>query len=108
VISGKNKGEKIGFPTVNVSIEKNELESGVFSGNVFLDGKKLKCAIFVNNRKNLLEAHIFDFSKNIRGKEIEIEIGKKVRDAMKFENDEDLIRQIQKDIASMEHETHNM
>lgn len=98
VISGKNKGEKIGFPTINVDVGRYDLEDGVFSGHVFFDGKKMKCAIFVNERKDLLEAHIFDFEKNIRGEEVEIEIGEKIRDAMKFESDEELIKQIKRDI----------
>lgn len=98
VISGKNKGEKIGFPTINVDVGGIDLESGVFFGHVFFDGKKMKCVIFVNEKRDILEAHIFDFEKNIRGEEVEIEIGKKIRDPMRFENDQDLIEQIKKDI----------
>jgi riboflavin kinase/FMN adenylyltransferase len=98
VISGKNKGEKIGFPTINVSVAGKGLESGVFSGHVFLDGKKKKCAIFVSEKGDLLEAYILDFSKSIRGQEVEIEIGEKIRDAIKFENDQDLIENIKRDV----------
>lgn len=103
VISGKNKSEKLGFPTINLDINqyKNEIESGVFSGKVFIEDKNYKAAIFIGLKKEILEAHILNFSGNLRGKEVEIEIGEKIRDVYKFDNDKELSSQIAKDVEKV-------
>lgn len=100
VISGKGKGKKLGFPTVNILLEE-EMESGVYSGKVFVDGIEYKAGIYINRDEKILEAHLLDFSRNLRGKEIEIEIGKRIRDVRKFDSDEDLKAQIKKDIEAI-------
>ena len=46
-----------------------------------------------------LEVHIFDFSKNIYGKHVEVEFLKKIRNEKKFTSPQELIQQIQKDEA---------
>ncbi|MDD3498072.1 MAG: riboflavin kinase [Candidatus Moranbacteria bacterium] len=104
VIGGKNKGEKIGFPTVNLELDEKvskDVDPGVFSGKVFIDEEEKKAGIFINSDKKILEAHILDFSGDLRGREIEIEIDEKLRDVMKFENDEELIDQIGKDVEKV-------
>ena len=104
VISGKNKGEKNGFPTINLEITnkyKKDLESGVYAGKVFLNGDEKKVAIFIGLKKKILEAYILDFSGNLRGKEAEVEIGEKIRDVMNFSSDEKLIRQIERDVEKV-------
>lgn len=104
VIRGKNKGEKIGFPTINLQIKKDRkysLESGAYAGKVFLEGEHKKAAIFISPDKNILEAHILDFSGNLRGEIIEVEIGEKIRDVEKFDTDDDLTEQIAKDVEKI-------
>jgi len=51
--------------------------------------------------KPLLEAHILDFGCNIYGQEITVEIGNKIRDSIKFDNEKELIQQITKDIQTI-------
>ncbi|EKE15808.1 MAG: riboflavin kinase [uncultured bacterium] len=104
VIEGRNKGEKIGFPTINLKIEdkaKNILEAGVYSGMVFWDGNSKKAGIFIRPDKEMLEAHILGFYGNLRGKTVEVEIGKKIREAINFSSDEELISQIGRDIEKI-------
>lgn len=98
VISGKGKGKKLGFPTVNILLEE-EMESGVYSGKVFVDGMEHKVGIYISRDEKILEAHLLDFSENLRGKEIEIEIGKKIREVRRFSSDEKLKKQILKDLS---------
>ena len=49
----------------------------------------------------MLEAHLIGFSGDLCGKEIEVEIGEKIREVRKFGNDEELKVQIRKDINSI-------
>lgn len=95
VIRGKGKGKILGFPTVNLEL-KDEIKNGVYKGKLEIGSKKFDAAIFIKN--GVLEAHIIGYSGDLYGKVIEIEIGEKIRDVMKFESNEDLIRQIKKDI----------
>jgi riboflavin kinase/FMN adenylyltransferase len=94
---GRGKGKKLGFPTVNIELAK-KIESGVYAGLVNIGGKKYKAGIFVSPDRKLLEAHIIGFSGDLYGKEIEVRIGEKIREVMKFKNDQELKWKIKKDI----------
>ena len=52
---------------------------------------------FENENNKVIEMHIFDFNKNIYGKEIKIEFIKRIRSEKKFNSKEELINQITKD-----------
>ena len=95
VIKGKDKGRALGYPTANMEIN-GKLESGVYTGKVFLNGKEFIAGIFIH--KNILEAHILNFSGDLYEEEIEVEIGEKIREVRKFENDEEVQRQIRRDL----------
>lgn len=97
VIKGRQKGKELGFPTANVVLrDEIGIEDGIYAGKVIFEKKEYKAAIFVKD--NMLEAHILDFDGDLYGKEIEVEIGKKIREVIKFDNEEQLKKQIAKDI----------
>jgi riboflavin kinase/FMN adenylyltransferase len=52
----------------------------------------------LNGKNELLELHILDFSENLYGKNLEIEILDKIRDEQNFGSLEELKEQIKKDI----------
>ena len=53
------------------------------------------------NRDTLsVEVHIFDFGDTIYGEEIEITFIERIRGEIQFQSAEDLVAQIQKDIAT--------
>ena len=56
---------------------------------------------FVKQKRKILEAHILNFEKDIYGENIAIVLMERIRDAKKFANDKDLIKQIKKDIRSI-------
>lgn len=97
VIQGKGKGKKLGFPTVNIELRK-KIESGVYAGSVKIGGEKYKAGIFVGKDKKILEAHLIGFSGDLYEKKIEVEIQERIREAKKFGSNEELKRQIKKDI----------
>lgn len=100
VIKGKSKGKELGFPTVNLELHE-KIESGVYAGSIKIGDKDYKAGIFVNSEGTLLEAHVIGFSGDLYDKEIEVQIGKKIRDVMKFNSDKELISQIKKDLRSI-------
>jgi len=97
VIHGQKEGRTLGFPTANVEFE-GEMEEGVYSGWAIVDGKKYKAGIMYRNGTSILEAYILDFSEEIYGKKIELEVGEKIRERVNFESNEELINQVKKDI----------
>ncbi len=100
VIKCKGLGKKIGFPTANLELkDKDNLpEHGIYAGYVLIGQDKYKGAIFYGpvDEKVALEVHILDFNQDLYGQEIEIEFVKKIREVKKFENNEDLKKQIEK------------
>lgn len=111
IVSGRGIGRKLGFPTLNFEIPENlELENGVFAARLFLNEKIFFAILFFGNRKTFddkkaLEIHILENlvpSKariNESPHEAEFEILDKIRDVKKFEDEEDLKKQIEKDCA---------
>ena len=102
VIQGAKRGRKLGFPTANIRYSGKL--SGIYAVYICIDGKKYKGAASIGyaptfrRRKKLLEVYIFNFSKNIVGKQVEVELVKKLRDEKKFASVGDLIKQIKKDV----------
>lgn len=97
VVHGQKEGRKLGFPTANVEFI-GEMEEGVYSGWAVISGKKYKAGIMYRNGTTILEAHILDFSEDIYGKTIELEVGEKIREIIRFETDKELIEQVKKDV----------
>ncbi|MDI6778026.1 MAG: riboflavin kinase [Patescibacteria group bacterium] len=97
VVRGKGKGGKLGFPTVNIGL-KEKIESGIYAGNVGAGGRNYKAGIFVGEGRKILEAYVIDFEGDLYGKEIMVEIGDKIREVMKFENEDELKKQIADDL----------
>lgn len=100
VIRGKGKGKILGFPTANIEFSSN-LPSGVYGGKVNIGGKRYRAAIFYGEGKKILEAHVLDFSGDLYGQIIEVEVAEKIREVKKFEAEKELKEQIVKDIKQI-------
>lgn len=104
VIEGKKRGRIMGYPTVNVKLNQH-IESGIYASRVYIDGKAHIAATFIGDAKTFnendykLESFILDFDEEIYGKEVRVELYKKLRENQKYENVEELIKQIEKDIS---------
>lgn len=106
VVKGKNLGEKIGFPTANISIKetykllpktgsyvvKAELENETVYGMMNIGFRPT-----VKGKNQTIEIHFFDFNKDLYGKSIQIDVLKFLREEQKFDSVEDLKNQLQKD-----------
>ena len=107
VQKGRQQGKKIGFPTCNIDIEDYVIATpGVYAVNVkqknsnkYLKGiANLGYRPTFNQKKILLEVHIFNFSGNLYNKYLSIEFTKFIRKEKKFKNVNQLRKQIQSDL----------
>ena len=105
VVHGNRLGRSIGFPTANIWLPKNNLPiKGVFSVKISIDVSEFEGIANIGIRPTVggtspvLEVNIFDFKKEIYGKRIKVEFVKKIRDEKKFDNLDDLKKQIAKDV----------
>jgi riboflavin kinase/FMN adenylyltransferase len=111
VEKGAERGRKIGFPTANVySTSETYPAKGVYACNVYHDGKKYIGVTNVGNNPTFqqatkrpiqVEAHILDFDKFIYGEDLKIEFLEYIRGEQKFSGVDELIVQIQKDVAQV-------
>ena len=97
---GERRGTALGFPTANVAVPYMEL-SGIYAARVLIEGREYEAGAFADRERNILEAHILDFSGDLYGKEITIELCKKIRDNMQFSDDTALRAAIADDVASV-------
>lgn len=100
VVEGKKDGRKLGFPTANIVLSE-PMEDGIYAGKTKVGGKEYLGAIFVYSANNLFEIHLLDFSGDLYGQFLEVEVGEKLRDSKKFNNEEDLKLQIANDVAKV-------
>ncbi len=100
---GLQNGAKMGFPTANIEIctEKLLPPDGVYYGKI--NGRDAVINIGRNltfgAEKRTFEAHIIDFKGNIYGAVVTAELIEKIRDVMKFDNVDELIKRINADVA---------
>ena len=102
VIEGAQIGRTIGFPTANINYPKNiiQIPYGVYAAKVNGHAGVLNWGLkpTVHNIKEpIVEVHILGYEGNLYGKNIEIDILKKLRNEQKFANLEELKLQIKKD-----------
>ncbi len=107
VVEGETLASKLGFPTANIEAHHEILPPpGIYLVRIILDKKEYSgvCYIgnsptfFGENHKQSIEAHIFDFKKNIYGRDLEVQFIRKIRDESRFASPQNLIKQIKKDI----------
>jgi len=107
VVEGDKVGTELGFPTINLDTDNILLPEGVFKTTVEIDGEIYRSITYIGYRPTFsgkekkVEAHIFDFNREIYGQPVKIFFEKKLRDDMKFESRSGLINQIKKDIENL-------
>ena len=107
VKEGRKVGKKIGFPTCNIDIKDYIIpKPGVYAVKVlrknstkYLKGiANLGYRPTFNQKKILLEVHLFNFSGNLYNKLLSVEFLKFIRKEKKFKNVNQLRAQIKKDL----------
>jgi riboflavin kinase/FMN adenylyltransferase len=97
VREGGQRAKTLGFPTINIPLLDASV-SGSYAGTVVHDGTTYEAILYADQGRQLLEAHLLDFSGNLYGKNIHMTLLKKLRDVEQFPNDALLIEAIQNDV----------
>jgi riboflavin kinase/FMN adenylyltransferase len=107
VKKGRQVGKKIGFPTCNIDIKDYVLaKPGVYAVRVLRENNlkilngiaNLGYRPTFNQKKILLEVHLFNFSGNLYNKYLSVEFLKFIREEKKFKNINKLKSQIKLDL----------
>ena len=110
VIEGDKRGRQLGFPTANMTLgEYIRPAFGVYAVRVAISSDDVTPAkwypavanigirpMYPSNEP-LVEAYIFDFSADLYGKEMRVQLVKHLRDEAKLDTEQELIKQIRQD-----------
>ena len=110
VLGGDKIGRQLGFPTANLDVTGLVLPpNGVYAAGTLWQGHFYRAALNIGVRPTLasarpelrVEAHLLDFSGDLYGAELEVEISAKLRSEQRFGSPDELRQQIAKDVAAV-------
>jgi riboflavin kinase/FMN adenylyltransferase len=102
VVGGDQRGGTLGFPTANLAPDPALLvpAHGIYAGAAL--GHRAAISIGVNphygGRERRVEAFLLDFHGDLYGRTLRIELWKRLREERAFASEDDLIRQISRDV----------
>jgi riboflavin kinase/FMN adenylyltransferase len=106
VVRGRERGRKLGFPTANLASETECIPpDGVYATRVVLSDGVRRASVSnigmnptFNESVRSIEAHIFDFDRDLYGERLRLELVERLRGEVKFESGEALAKQIAADL----------
>ncbi len=108
VVQGDGLGRKLGYPTANLDVTGLVLPpNGVYAARATVGSQSYRTVLNIGFRPTVatgapqlrVEAHLLDFSGDLYGNEVQVEIGDKLRDERKFASTTELREQIARDIT---------
>ncbi len=102
VTHGNKRGRLLNFPTANVPLSIH-IPEGIYISETSILLKTYPSLTFIGNAKTFnehvyqSETYILNFDQDIYEKEISVSLLKKLRDNQKFDSQEALITQMEKD-----------
>ena len=112
IIPGFHNGKKMGFPTMNLSLNASYLlpKPGVYFSIAWLEGKPYRAITNVGKnptigllKENRIETHLLGYDEESYGKEIEVDFLSFMRDEEKFASLDELEAQLKKDKEEAKH-----
>ena len=107
VIGGDKRGRGLGYPTANIKLSSQEKllpAIGIYAVRVLLENENHfgllsigKRPTFYNSGEIVTEVYIYNFDREIYGKEVTVEMVEYLRGEEKFNSAEELINQMNKD-----------
>ncbi len=97
---GAGQGQVLGFPTANITFADPKI-AGTYAGRVEMGGVLYRAAVYADQKRKLLEAHLLDFSGDLYGKNITITLLQKISEEGAFTDVAALQRKIAQDVAAV-------
>ncbi|MEZ6045348.1 MAG: bifunctional riboflavin kinase/FAD synthetase [Planctomycetaceae bacterium] len=108
VSPGAGRGRTLGFPTANLTKVATLLPvDGVYAGSCEVAGKKYAAAVNIgpnptfDSQEYKIEVHLLDFSGDLYGETLEVELNGWVRETRSFSSVKKLVNQIELDLKSL-------
>lgn len=106
VVEGERRGNKLGFPTANLGLGPEIMTpgDGIYATWAVIDGERRLSATNVGIRPTFgsgprtVEAFIMDFEQDIYSKALTLEFVSRLREELKFDSVDALIKQMQLDV----------
>lgn len=108
VSHGDQRGRGIGFPTANLEYAREKVMpvGGIYACRAYLGGERHMAAVnlgtnptFTPDKQTFnVEAYLLDFNRDIYGEMMRLEFVARLRDEMRYDTVETLIRQIRLDV----------
>jgi riboflavin kinase/FMN adenylyltransferase len=104
VVTGDARGGTLGFPTANLDVRPELLvpANGIYAGAA--GEHRAAVSIGTNphygGRERRVEAHLLDFSGELYGRQLVVELWQRLRDEQAFDTEDDLIAQIGRDVEA--------
>ncbi|UCD09176.1 MAG: bifunctional riboflavin kinase/FAD synthetase, partial [Dehalococcoidales bacterium] len=106
VVRGDGRGRSLGFPTANLEVDSVQslLPEGVYATWIYIGEEKYPSVTNIGKRPTFgsndrtVETYVIDFSGDLYDQELKIDIVDLLREEMKFNNTDELKKQILDDI----------
>jgi riboflavin kinase/FMN adenylyltransferase len=104
---GQRLGRKLGFPTANLALHRKVIPLwGIFAVRVDGPGFTSHPAVAslgtrptIDGTVPLLEVHLFDFDRDLYGRNLDVDFIARLRDEVRFDSLEGLVEQMHRDAA---------
>jgi riboflavin kinase/FMN adenylyltransferase len=109
VVEGHRKGRELGFPTANVAVDDPDKmlpRAGVYAAYGWVDDARLPGLLHLGPRPTFagyastVELHLLDWSGDLYGRTLRIELGTRLRDVERFDSVDELVAAIRADEAA--------
>ncbi|MFQ5855905.1 MAG: riboflavin biosynthesis protein RibF [Anaerolineae bacterium] len=109
VVAGTSRGHQLGYPTANLRTPEKLLvpANGIYAVRVQLESERLDGVASIGVRPTFedagdrtVEVHIFDFERDIYGRQLTLEFVGRLRNERRFDHIDALIAQIDQDAAN--------
>jgi riboflavin kinase/FMN adenylyltransferase len=106
VTVGEQRGRTLGFPTANVGETQTILpKHGVYATATWIEGKQYGSTTHIGTNPTFdvavpkIEVFVHDFSGDLYGKRIDVDFLSLLREPIRFDTAESLVRQMHEDVA---------
>ena len=106
VVAGQKLGRTLGFPTANLEVGPDMAipGNGIYATRAFVDGECHMAATSIGTRPTFdgkgrtIEAFLLGFDKNLYNRQLRLEFVQRLRDELKFDSVDDLLKQMELDV----------